>query len=324
MAVPPAGDPNNTPKTPENSAREKEVRKLIDSLKEIINHQTRVIESARTEIQEVRTEQRELKDQNIELQEEIQALREQIEAQPASRHPPKTWAEVTSGTPRGPSVTTPQPRKEPNCVRISTQRTLDTEDSDENRFTRYLPTESANTHIRMALLSSETTKDVQVAGVGTTKTGYIIRFKDAQSADTARNNTEWLGELGNDTKLVKPRFGIVVHRTPTADFDVEGNKTQGIEKVMEENDLAARGYQVEDIAWLRRTDKPQGNWGTMGIWLNTAEAAEWVINNGLLVGQRYIGNTATWRGRARSRQDAVTARAPTNSGTAPQGSGPNA
>jgi hypothetical protein len=27
----------------------------------------------------------------------------------------------------------------------------------------------------------------------------------------ARNNTEWLTELGNDTRLVKPRFGVAVH-----------------------------------------------------------------------------------------------------------------
>ncbi|KAI2870634.1 hypothetical protein CBS76997_10190 [Aspergillus niger] len=105
-------------------------------------------------------------------------------------------------------------RKEPNCVRISTAATLD-EDIDNERFTRFLPTEAANTHIRTALLNAKTTKEVQVAGIGTTKTSYVIRFRDVQSAETARNNTEWLDELGKETKAVKPRFGIVVHRVPT-------------------------------------------------------------------------------------------------------------
>ena len=58
-------------------------------------------------------------------------------------------------------------------------------------------------------------KDIQVVGVGTSKTGYMIRSRDQESAETARANTEWLGELGNGTKPVKPRFGVEVHRTPT-------------------------------------------------------------------------------------------------------------
>jgi hypothetical protein len=77
----------------------------------------------------------------------------------------------------------------------------------------YLPPE-ANAHIRSPLFNASSTQDVQVAGVGTTRTGYIIRFKDPEAAETARNNTEWLQELGNETKLVKPRHGVVVHHLP--------------------------------------------------------------------------------------------------------------
>lgn len=76
-----------------------------------------------------------------------------------------------------------------------------------------------------------------MVGICTTLTGYVIRFKDPESVETARNNTECLNELGNDTKLVKPRFGIVVHRISTEDFDLEANKTQAVEKIMEENKL---------------------------------------------------------------------------------------
>ncbi|KAJ6103820.1 hypothetical protein N7486_004042 [Penicillium sp. IBT 16267x] len=94
----------------------------------------------------------------------------------------------------------------------------DNDESDKNVFGRYLPTETANTRIRTALLGAPCTQDAQVAGVGTAKTGYPIRFKDTGSAEAALNNIEWLNELGNNTKLVKPRFGIVMHRTPAVIF----------------------------------------------------------------------------------------------------------
>lgn len=68
------------------------------------------------------------------------------------------------------------------------------------------------THIWTALLNADTTK-----------TGYAIRFRNTQLAETAHNNTKWLHKLSNDTKPVKPLFGIIMHRTPTED-DLEGNK----------------------------------------------------------------------------------------------------
>ncbi|EED16651.1 zinc knuckle domain protein [Talaromyces stipitatus ATCC 10500] len=187
--------------------------------------------------------------------------------------------------------------KELNCVRISTAQPEATDNNGNNNdnFTRFLPTNTANKHIRTALSNTESTKDVQVADVGTTKTGYIIRFRDAQSAETAQNNTAWLEELGNETRLVKPRFGIVVHRVPTEDFDLEKEKREGIEKIMEENDLAEKGFKIEDIAWLKKKDRPLGKATSMGIWLNTLEAAESIINNGLLVGQRYIGSVEPYK-----------------------------
>jgi hypothetical protein len=50
---------------------------------------------------------------------------------------------------------------------------------------------------------------------------------------------------------------------------------------MEENDLVAKGYHVDDIAWLESKDKPLGMSASLGMWLNTPEAAEWIINNGI-------------------------------------------
>lgn len=131
-----------------------------------------------------------------------------------------------------------RPDKGRNCVRISTNPFFvdlrDNDNSEGDTFGRYLSTDSAYTHIRTALLNAPSTQDAQVAGIGTTKTGYLIRFKDPESAKAARNNSEWLNELGNNTKLVKPRFGVVVHRTLTEVFDLENVNAQGIEKIMEE------------------------------------------------------------------------------------------
>jgi hypothetical protein len=269
------------------------VWKLIDNLKDIIHQQTTLIESTKAELLEVKHDQNILREQNEKLHEELHALRVQIEARPPAPSP--TWAAVAANNASdAPQPTLQRPEKERSCIRISTQRSMvdprDNESSDDNTFGRYLPTETANSRIRTALLNAPPTQDAQVAGIGTTKTGYVIRFKDTESAEAARNNIEWLNELGNNTKLVKPRFGVVVHRTPTEDFDLENANSDAIEKIMEENDLARRGYQVEEVAWLKRKDKMLGKFASLGIWLDSAEGAEFILNDGLLVGQRYIGS----------------------------------
>lgn len=59
---------------------------------------------------------------------------------------------------------------------------------------------------------------------------------------------------------------------------------------MEENDLEAKGFQIDDITWLKSKDKSLGRSASLWIWLDSAEAAEWIINNGLVFKQRYIGS----------------------------------
>ena len=271
------------------------IASLIVSLKKVITQQTSTIQSAQSEIREIKSEQQTFKEQNTQLQDEIQTLRKQIETHAVNPHP-RLWSEVAAGNSLPHTNTiTPQLRRETNCVRITTVQPGVGDNSDNNdssSFTRFLPPDTANQHIRTALSKTDHTKD---AGVGTPKTGYVIRFKDAQPAETARSNTAWLEELGSETKLVKPRFGIVVHRVPTEDFDLDRGKTRGIQKILEENDLTEKGVEIEDIAWLKKKDRPLGRSASLGIWLNTPEAAESVINNGLLVGQRYIGSVEPYR-----------------------------
>ncbi|CRL28133.1 unnamed protein product [Penicillium camemberti] len=141
----------------------------------------------------------------------------------------------------------------------------DNKSNGQNTFRRYLPTETANTHIRTALSNAPPTQDAQIAGVGTTKTSYVIRFKDLESAEAARNNIKWLHKLGNNTKLVKAQFGVVVHRTPTEDFDLKNANTQAIKKIIKDNDLNEQGLRIEEIAWLKKKDKTLGDHISLGI-----------------------------------------------------------
>jgi hypothetical protein len=62
------------------------------------------------------------------------------------------------------------------------------------------------------------------------------------------------------------------------------NKKSHIHMIMEEKDVTAKGYRIDDIAWLKSKDK-----------LDTAEAAEWVINNGLVFRQRYIDSIVQYQ-----------------------------
>lgn len=90
-------------------------------------------------------------------------------------------------------------------------------------------------------MNTPSTQDVQVVGIGTTGTGYIIRFTGPESAETASNNTEWLQEQSNKAELVKSRHGVVVHHLPTQGLDLERDKARAI-KITEEKDLTERGF----------------------------------------------------------------------------------
>ncbi|KXG45142.1 reverse transcriptase [Penicillium griseofulvum] len=166
------------------------------------------------------------------------------------------------------------PDKEQNCVRISTQRTfVDPRDNINNDGHAF---------------GDVTTQDAQVAGIGTTKTGYIIRFKNTESANVARNNTEWLHNLGNNTKLVKPRFGIVIHRTPTEEFDLETGAAQAVDKITEDNDLTEHGFRIEELAWMKAKDKPLGKFASLGVLFDSTEGAEHILRNGFVVNKHYL------------------------------------
>lgn len=269
----------------------------VQALILLVTRQSQVIETIRTDLIEIKEEQKELKSQNAELQEQLRVLQAQLQSYSASLPSTRSYASVVAES----SATQPTASlassgrserisKEVNCLRISTQASQHNTEEDENSFARYLTPVRAKGHIQDALDYTETTKEVKVAGVGTTKTGYVIRFKDEQSFATAEASTEWLGKLGNDTKLVKPRFGVVVHRFPTDGIILPENKQDVIEQIMEENDLKTREINISDIAWLKHSDKALGRSASMGIWFDTVEAMDWAVANGIVYEQRYIGS----------------------------------
>ena len=202
----PAGETSLEEET--RDAKLDQLVQVIGKLNETITQQSCVNETIRTELTEVKTEQQALKTQIKDLQDGVRALRTQLETYSASLPSTRSWASVVSsrgtaqsGYNSNGTTYSEQGSRETNCIRISTQGTSE-ENNEGNTFTRYLTTDSANKYIRDALDKSDTTKEVHVAGVGTTKTGYVIRFKDGPSTKTARTNLNWLVELGPDTKLV--------------------------------------------------------------------------------------------------------------------------
>jgi hypothetical protein len=272
---------------------------VIIALKELVEQQSATIEELREDLQEIKTEQHDLKKQNEELKGEVLKIQTRLETLSVSPPRTRSWASIADGqsaTGSSSNITQATSResvKEAMSIRISTHPT--SEDANEDgeateTLKRYLPTDTANTLIRNALQNNEATKEVQIAGIGTTKTGYVIRFRDEKSTQTARSCTEWLEALGNGTKFIRPRFGVVVHRTPTENITLPEDQTEVIKNIMEENSLESRGYQIAEVAWLKKKDKPLGHTASLGVWFDSKEAAEWAINNGLVFGQRFIGS----------------------------------
>ncbi|CRL30973.1 BTB/POZ fold [Penicillium camemberti] len=246
------------PSVPAGRITTKEVGKLIGTLKDVIHHQTATIAATQQELQEVKHNQHVLQEQNEKLHDEVKALRTQIETNPPETAT-KTWAAVAAGGGNSSSLVSPQrTERDQYCIRTSAQRTfVDPRDNDNS---------DGNT--------DAATQDGQLAGIDTTKTGYIIRFKNSESAGMARTNTEWQHKLGNNTRLVKPRFGVVVHRTPTEDSDIETGATQAAEKITAENDLADHSFHIEELAWMKAKDKTLRKFASLGVWFDSPEGVE--------------------------------------------------
>jgi hypothetical protein len=101
-----------------------------------------------------------------------------------------------------------------------------------------------------------------------------------------------LQELGNNTKLVKPRYPVVVHRFPTDGIVLPDNEHEFIRQLMEENEMQDQNAHIDEATWLIAKGKPVGYLATLGIWVDTEVAAQEAITHGLVYGQRHMGVSA--------------------------------
>lgn len=294
---------------------------LISTLNTRIKNQNNTIETIATTLADIKREQQAVQAQNVELQKQILDLKSQLEVTRQQRS--RTWANVATGTesatathghePQSPRQANQQRDHDANCIRISTKPNYSNNDNDHNGedenesdngnnspLTRYLPTDVVVSKIKQVLENNEATRAARVLGVGTTRTGYVIRFHNKDAADAARSDEQWLRSLGNDTRVVKPRYGVVVHRVPTDGIDLEHHKTKCIDKIVTENDLTTKGHRLLDAAWLKAKDQPLGRHASLGLWYETSNAAEEAIKNGLVFGQQYIGSVEAYQMRRKT------------------------
>lgn len=164
------------------------------------------------------------------------------------------------------------------------------------RFTRYLDVKEATEWIKGALGKHENTKGSEIAGVGITKFGYMIRFRNEKSKDLASEHEEWLADLHPETKIDRPRYGIVVHRTPTDEVKLD-DKGDAMSKLSTENDFGSKGFRIVDVAWLKRKNTPLGRHASLGIWFDSPNAVEWAVRNGALFGRQYIGSVEPYESK---------------------------
>ncbi|PCG88873.1 Hypothetical protein PENO1_107760 [Penicillium occitanis (nom. inval.)] len=94
-----------------------------------------------------------------------------------------------------------------------------------------------------------------------------------------------------------------------------------INKIMEENEMGLEGFRISQISWLRKDkEKAIGKHGSLGIWFDTREAAEWLMDRGLLRKDATgVKGSATWHGHAKNKHDADTVQEITTDETARQG-----
>jgi hypothetical protein len=277
-----------------------EVAWLIAELKEILTAQTKVIESLRAGQEELKLEQRTLVAQNAGLRDEVRTLQEQLKS------PSPSWASVVaSGTATASSTNLSQPSRtstqgsRENILKINTPQTAPEGMSDDNSLTRYMEVSKVSSLVTEALRNDSSTQEVQVAGVRTTRAGYLIRFKDKEAKEKAWKSEQWLKQLGTGVNIAKPRFGVVVHRTPTNEVPLREDKAGAIDKIVQENNLSSKGYNIEEVAWLKRKDSPLGATASLGVWFDSAEAAEWAIQDGMLFGPRHVGSVEAYKKKER-------------------------
>lgn len=265
-----------------------------ETLALLVAQQQKTIQLLQKEREEAKKEHQELTKLISNLAEQVQKLESKLQPAATSRPQSQSWATVTArGALQTPPTYNRQSGNNPTTILIDVPPP-GPDQTPANGFTRNLPTPTAVNLVSRALKSQEPTKQAEVLGAKATKRGYLIRFKNKEAKQLAIQNQEWTTVLGKDTKINRPRFGVVAHRTPTGEVQIE-EKENAIQKITLENKLLETDTQIEDIAWMKKKDNPFGQYASLGIWFNTEEAAQNAVQNGLLFGQEIVNRVEFYR-----------------------------
>lgn len=265
------------------------------TLAQLVSQQQITIQLLQKERQEAKKEHQELVKLISNLSDQVKKLESKLQPQTTTlQRQPQNWASVAAqGAFQTPPTYNRQPGNNPTTILIDVPPPAP-DQTPANGFTRNLPTPTAVNLISRALKSQEPTKQTEVLGAKATKRGYLIRFKSEEAKQLATQNQGWTAALGKDTKINRPKFGVVVHRTPTAEVKIE-EKEKAIQKITQENKPPDVNIQIEEIAWMKKKDTPLGHYASLGIWFNTAEAAQNAVQNGLLFGQEIVNRVEFYR-----------------------------
>jgi hypothetical protein len=272
------------------------MKKELSQQKELLQLLQQGQEDARKERETLMNQNKALQNQVTDLSEKLDKVNWELETTRQRQSQQRSWARVAA---QPPINTLPQSYRKQSgnslrVIKISTAPPQADQDMPDDQLKKDMPQDTAAKHISDALSSCDSTKDVEVLGVGTTKTGYLIRFRTDKGKETAEKNTEWVEKLGDNTKITRPRYGVVVHLTPTEEVQIDA-KDRSIEKISEENDLTQLGHQIEDIAWMKKKDAPLGRHASLGVWFSSEQAAQHAVYNGLTFGQQFTGRVEYYR-----------------------------
>lgn len=196
------------------------MKKELSQQKELLQLLQQGQEDAKKERETLITQNKALQKQVIDLTEKVDKISHELKTTRQQQPQQRNWARVAA---LPPTVPPPQSyhKQSGNSLRvmkITTTQLQTDQDTSDNQLKRDMPQDEAAKQISDALKECDNTKDVEILGVGSTKTGYLIRFRTDKGKETAEKNTEWVEKLGEQTKITHPRYGIVAHLTLTEEI----------------------------------------------------------------------------------------------------------
>jgi hypothetical protein len=170
-----------------------------------------------------------------------------------------TWAEVAArgkGAPLPPPPTPgnhPQTRTGPaitaykdRAVTVKLKNSSITE-----RYRTHSPT-WVRQQVITATQNNAGTKLVKVVAAYQLKSGDIQIFTSTTAeAATLKENSRWLGGLGEHAEVVVPTYGVIVHGIPTNSINVNDQRAT-IEQILADNHTVIPRAKISHVGWLTK------------------------------------------------------------------------